>query len=288
MMSKKNWTIFLVLFFVTILTIILLSNTKKPLSPSYDSAKQILENNESSKFNHIKDVKTESEVINITTKVALPPSVPFDVANKIEIIQRIMELSKQRQSDPTTVLQIKDFSQEEQVLQKEWLASYQEKGFIEVSETTLEAEKLRNELVEFADLSSSSISVVLQDVNNTKLSQYEYMGAILDKDENNNNIAAGVKRLYRDSEGQKIFLYERSVENTQAILVDEFVTDTIQGYPATRMTYCTEGQRCVSEITLITTDKQYKISMDGNREVTKEKLIEIISSFELPVLEERE
>lgn len=284
MISKKKWIIFLVLFFIIILTIVLLNKATKPLPPASDNTQKKLKGSVNIETNHSSFIGSESDILNMTTETALniPPS---SIVKKINAVQLIMKLSEQRVSDPTIVLQIKNFSLQEQVVQKKWLASYQEKGFIETSEISFESEKLRNELVEFADLSSSSVSVTLQDVNNTKLSQYEYIGAILDKDENT-NIATGVKRLYKDSDGQKISLYELSVVNTPAILVDEFVTDTIQGYPASRMTYCTEGQRCMSEITLITADKQYKVSMNGNKKATKEKLIDIISSLELPILEE--
>ncbi|MCF6345830.1 MAG: hypothetical protein L3J00_05105 [Thiomicrorhabdus sp.] len=294
MLINKKWILFTASLFILLLSLIMVFNDteihdfeKTPVVSSKIAELQSFEN-EHETINANNDdnnmaLKSSTQIVNRTTK---HNSMDSDTVNQMKIMQKIIELHKQRQNDPTTVLKISDLSEEEQAIQNTWLQTYKEKGFIEISELKLEQLELNNELVEIADLSSASVSIDLQHIDNTKFSNYEYIGAILDKDENNNNMADGVKRFYKSSDGEKISLYEKSVESTHAILTDEFVTEKIQGYPASRMTYCTENQRCVSEITLITANKQYKVSMKGDESTTKEALVEIVSSLELPILEQ--
>ncbi len=200
-----------------------------------------------------------------------------------EYLVRLQELQELQKKNPTVVLSIDELSPEQQTAMKEWLLSYQEKGYISVTETAFDYMELQHTQAEFLELNDQSIVVPLQDIDKTKLSEYEYKGVILDQIEGNEALPIhGVKRLYTDPNGNEISLYEKSSTNSSSILVKEFVSENINGYPAVTTTLCTENQRCISKITIITSDKSYEIAAKGNQEATKKQLVEIALSLDLP------
>lgn len=181
------------------------------------------------------------------------------------------------------LLQVDDLPPELQASMKEWLLSYQKKGYIDSSDVALDHMELQNSQAGFLELNDPSIAVSLQNIEKTKLSTYEYKGAIFDKTKGAENLTVlGVKRLYVDSNGNEVSLYEKSLVKSFPIAIKEFVSDDIRGYPGVRMTLCTESKRCTSKITFMTKDKLYEIMVKGDKESTKEQLIELALSLDLP------
>ena len=96
---------------------------------------------------------------------------------------------------------------------------------------------------------------------------------------------SSIKRVYSDEMGREISLYESSMVASKVVIIDEFVSDTINGYPATRMTFCSPSKRCFSQLKLIAKGKLYEITVAGDKESTKDVLVDIASSLELPNIE---
>jgi len=285
----KKWTILILLSVVTILALFLITNEKTAtLTPQQEL---IVEHSPLPKSSAFIESEPEPEysapttVENNFTKEEVPEEsmepLVFSQANKI------MDIHEQRQKDPTITLKISDFSPKEQAAQIEWLTSYNEKGYVQTSDISFDYIKSQNELVELVEPDPATLLISLQDVSNTKLSEYEYLGQVLAQPERkneSNSPSSEITRAYRGNDGQDVFLLEKSVKNSQAILVEEFVTEKINGYPASRMTFCSETEQCMSKITLITKDKFYEVSTYGDQNSSKDTLIEIISSFNLPEL----
>lgn len=284
----KKWTILLIFSVAIILAIYLFINEKKSTpKPKQEIVKEqrLFQKSTESLENEIqysdsspilqKSLTKEKDSKKVTPLLSLSKTT------------QIIDIHEQRKNDPTITLKISDFSPEEQALQRKWLTNYNENGYIKTSDVSFDYIKSQNELVELVMPDYSEISISLQEISTTKLSEYEYLGKVLDTDsaqKGPNSLSSEITRAYRGNDGQEVFLLEKSVQNTQAILVEEFVTEKISDYPASRMTFCTEGDRCISKITLITKDKLYEVSMYGDQNSTKDKLIEIISSFDLPEL----
>lgn len=205
-----------------------------------------------------------------------------------EEIKRLEELEEQRQKNPNTFQKMEDLPIEQQAEMKSWLQAYQENGYIEISDVNFDHLELQNNSVTKMDLNDPTITVALQNIEDTKLSEYEYRGATLDQYEGAEGLPVeGVKRFYNDNDGHEITLYEKSIINSAPLLIEEFVADQIKGYPSTKMTYCTASEdRCFSKITLITKDKLYEVTINGDKESTKDKLVEIAGSLDLPEIEQ--
>jgi len=285
MIITKKWTVFLIFSIATILAISFLTHEKKStLNLKQEPVKEqrLLQNNTEILEDEIQDSDSSIVQENLTKEKVSDSTPPTLIKNT-----QIMDIHQQRQNDPTITLKLSDFSPEEQALQKKWLTSYNENGYIQTSEVSFDYIKSQNELIELVVPDASKMIIPLQEVSTTQLSEYEYLGQVLDMektDKEPNSLHSEITRAYRGDDGQEVFLLEKSVQNTKAILVEEFVTENINGYPASRMTFCTENQRCMSKITLITKDKLYEVSTYGDQDSTKDKLIKIISSFDLPEL----
>ncbi len=206
-----------------------------------------------------------------------------------EHLTLLIEKSAQQKIDLTTVLKIDDLPTAQQAAMKEWLSSYQEKGYIATSDVALDHMELKHNQANIIDLNDQSIQIPLQDIEKTALSEYEYKGAILDQIEGNDDLSIqGVKRLYIDKSGNEISLHEKLLSNTSSIPIKEFISDNINGYPAVSIALCTESNRCVSKITIITKNKSYEIMAKGNQETTKKQLVEIARTLDLPKLQTKD
>lgn len=300
-MIIKKWTILLITFMAIILAIYFLTKEKNSIKNlKQETAEQGAFVDKKQSFDSVAENSAVDSVALAIEKKIIQEEV-LERLTKEEMLEKlasssafpskstqIIALHQKRQSDPTITLKISDFSQKEQESQSMWLKSYTENGYIQTSSVSFDYIQSQNELVELVEADSSDISIPLQDISSTKLSEYEYLGIVLKADEvkrEQEGLESEIKRAFRGKDGQEVFLLEKSVKGSTAILVEEFVTEKISGYPASRMTYCTEDQRCMSQITLITKDKLYEVSAYGDQGSTKDKLIDIISSVDLPSLD---
>ncbi len=283
MILKKNKSVFYILI-ITILILYFMYNTfansDKKSVKSVSSVATVMDTNVNEK------TEVSPKKINVNIQENKSDSVSTISQTNDDIPENVTEFFKAlaQQKDSIIVLKIDDLPSEQQVPIEKWLLSYQIKGYIDSSDVALDHMELQNAQAGFLDLSSPSITFPLQDIKNTKLSTYEYKGAIFDQADGAENLPiSGVKRLYVDNNGREISLYEKSLAgSSSSIVIKEFVSDDIKGYPGVRMTYCTESKRCTSEITFVTKDKSYEIMMKGDKESTKEQLIEIALSLDLP------
>ncbi len=203
-----------------------------------------------------------------------------------EYIERLIQLQKQQLNDPNSLLKIEELPEENQIQLKNWLLSYQEKGYIESSEVAFDAMELQNSQTSFVDLNDPSIVVSLQEIEHTKLSKYKYLGVVSNEiNDIINSSISSITRVYSDEKDRKISLYESSMDRIKVVIIDEFVSDTINGYPATRMTFCTPSRRCFSQLKLIAKGKLYEVTVLGDKESTEDILVDIASSLELPSIE---
>lgn len=287
MTSNKNIKIFLI-FSIT-LSLYFIYNTinnsdEKNLqnTPSYSTSninKTTTISTEKTTF-QMPENKPKASILQDSKQPRIDNNISKDLA-------RLIELQELRKKDPTTLLTIDEIPAEQQPIMKEWLSSIQEKGYIISSDAAFDYIELQHNQAGFVNLNDPSIIVSLQNTENTALSKFEYKGAILDQIADTEHLPVlGVKRLYIDPEGNEIILYEKFLADSGALLIKEFISDDVKGYPAMAMTLCTETQRCVSKITFMTQDKSYEISTKGDQDSTKEKLLEIALSLELPELKQ--
>lgn len=202
----------------------------------------------------------------------------------------LLELQKQRTKDPRTLLKLKSLPEEDQIQLKEWLKTYKEQGYTNSAETAFDELELQESQSSFINLDDPSVPPGLQETENTAFAKYNYLGAVLDNREmlNTDSLhSTGIKRLYTDNNGNDISLHESPMNNSNsgAFLIDEFVSNKVHDYPVTITKSCTPSARCITKLTLMTTDKKYDISIKGDKDSKFEDyLLEMASSLDLPKL----
>lgn len=283
--QKKVWYF---LFFVLV-TIVLWLNFNPSSTNTQQTSIQSVNNttekiNTFSKIEHQKISTPEKE-----KKISLD-SPHTEKNNSNDYMTHLSELYKQRKKDPRILLKMESIPEEEQAQLKEWLNKYKEQGYINSDEIAFDYIEQQESQASFINLNDPSITLNLQDIENTSFAQYKYLGTILDgggipSTEHTN--VTGLTRLYTDDDGTTISLRENAINNSNqgSIIIDEFVSNRVHDYPVTIMKSCATNVRCITKLTLITSDKMYEISIkDDKNSNSDEYLLEMASSLELPKL----
>lgn len=282
-LTKKSFLKYSIIFMlITISVIVFYKNTNVY---SLDDVNKVATSNSITPevFENISTVKPSIDLSKQKAEIVLSNSLKEE-SPPPEFITRLIQLQKQQLHESGALLKIEELPEANQIQLKNWLLSYQKQGYIESSEIALDAIELQNSQVSFVDLNSPSITVPLQKIEDTKLSEYKYLGVVSNETNGaHSSTISSIKRVFSDKMGREISLYESSMVSSKVVMIDEFVSETIKGYPATRMTYCTPSQRCFSQLKLIAKGKLYEITVAGDKASTKDILVDIASSFELPV-----
>ncbi len=205
----------------------------------------------------------------------------------------LLKLQQQRTKDPRILLKMSSIPEKEQLQLKEWLTKYKEQGYVNTNETAFDYIEQQETQASFINLNDPNINFNLQNIENTSLSEYKYLGGILDgagTSSAENASITGLQRLYIDDNGTAISLRESSLNNSNqgAIIIEDFVSNEIHGYPVTIMKSCTPSNRCSTKLTLMTSNKMYEISIKGDKlKKFDEHLLEMASSLDLPKLAEQ-
>ena len=211
---------------------------------------------------------------------SLDEKVPVDIDTKFS--HHLSDLFDQRRQDSATFITRDDLPLELQQQFDQVMESYKRNGYIETDEAYIEHTRaIYNQIVPL-DPDDLANTVELQAIENTPLSDLEYIGAIPDRDPENTDLPMhGIKRIYKHEEGY-ITLYEGNLKNSQALLQKEFVNESINGYPATQITYCAPSERCFTQLVFLTNDKRYELSFSGDIErLGSENLVSIAQSLDL-------
>jgi hypothetical protein len=211
---------------------------------------------------------------------SLDEEEPVDTNAKFS--DRLPDLFDQRRQDSATFITRDDLPLELQQQFDQVMESYKRNGYLETDEAFIEhMHAIYNQIVPL-DPEDLANTVELQSVENTPLSDMEYIGAIPDRDPENADLPIhGIKRIYKHEEGY-ITLYESNMKNSEALLQKEFVNESINGYPATQITYCSPSKRCFTQLVFLTNNKRYELSFSGDiGRLGSENLVSIAQSLDL-------
>jgi hypothetical protein len=163
------------------------------------------------------------------------------------------------------------------------MEDYKRMGYFKVDETYIEKINAPFNEVESFELNDPALRVTADKLEDTLLADLVYVGVIPDRiSEQEGSPVPGIRRVF-ENEARYISLYEGDLRNSDALLQKELVNKSINGYPATQITYCAPSMRCVIQLSWLTNEKRYDLTLSGDVTVLGEDgLVKIASSLDLP------
>lgn len=210
---------------------------------------------------------------------------PIDTSDRFS--DRLPALFTQRREKSRTFITRDDLPVRLQQKLDIVLANYKRNGYLDTDESYIEyMNVLENEITE-VDFNDPMLMVKPENVDNTLLAEMDYVGAIPDRIPGTHDTPIpGIRRIYKSEAGSLSF-YEADLTHSEALLQKEFVNTSVKGYPATQITSCAPSGRCITQLSWLTGDKRFELTLNGDiKAFGADKLTAIASSLELPPIPE--
>jgi hypothetical protein len=196
---------------------------------------------------------------------------------------RIAFLAQQRRVNSETFFTREDLP--ENIRQEFDLAmeNYERDGYFNTDESVIEKINAPFNEVEAFELDDPALMISAEKIENTLLADLAYVGVIPDRiSEQEGAPVTGIRRVF-ESEAGYVALYEGDLRTSDALLQKELVNKSIKGYPATQIKYCAPSMRCVTQLSWLTNDKRYELTLSGDvTALDEDVLVKIASSLNLP------
>jgi hypothetical protein len=160
---------------------------------------------------------------------------------------------------------------------------YEQAGYFNAHESYIEKLYTPFNEVEAFELDDPALRIAADKLEDTLLADLVYVGVIADRiSEQEAAPIPGIRRVF-ESEAGYVSLYEGDLRTSDALLQKELVNKSINGYPATQITYCAPSMRCVTRLSWLTNDKRYELALSGDiTALGEDELVKIASSLNLP------
>lgn len=215
------------------------------------------------------------------------PEEPIDPS--FAFSNRVFLLSQQRRMNSETFITREDLPDDLRQQLDLALEEYKRKGHFSVEESYIEEMDAPYNAVEPFRLDDPALVISAEKLDESSLADMEYVGVIPDRISDADDAPVpGIRRVFKHEAGY-VSLYEADLKTSEALLQKEFVNKSIKGYPATQITYCAPSMRCVTELSWLTNDKRYELSLRGDiKELGEDELVTIASSLDLPPVPQNE
>jgi hypothetical protein len=196
---------------------------------------------------------------------------------------RITFLAQQRRVNSETFFTREDLPEDIRQEFDLMMERYKRLGYFSAEESFIEKMNTPYNEVEAFELNDPALRVTADELDDTLLADLVYVGVIPDRiSEQEGSPVPGIRRVFENEAGY-ISLYEGDLRNSDALLQKELVNKSINGYPATQISYCAPSMRCVSQLSWLTNDKRYDLTLSGDvTALGEDELVEIASSLDLP------
>jgi len=238
------------------------------------------------------DSRSSTEIVTTdeTDPTVKPETQPEEITDpSFAFSTRVFLLSQQRRMNSETFIAREDLPEDLRQQLDLALEEYRREGHFAVEESYIEEMNAPYNAVEPFRLDDPALVISAERLEETSLADMEYIGVIPDRVSDADDAPIpGIRRVFKHEAGY-VSLYEADLKTSEALLQKEFVNKSIKGYPATQITYCAPSKRCVTELSWLTNDKRYELSLRGDiKDLGEDELVTIASSLDLPPVPQNE